>query len=182
MKEKNLFSEQQKFQQPWGWIVIFTMFGVSALFVWGVIRQVVQGHPWGNQPMSNTGLLVCTIFVFLLSVVLTIVLIVAQLETSVSANGISFRFYPIHRSFRIYKWDDIAEALVKKFSPFGIKGGMGIRFTGRTTIYMMTFNAFGNSGLHLVLKSGRRLIIGTQRAKELEHAIEKAKQTINHIK
>jgi len=179
MKEKKLFSEQQKFQQPWGWIVIFTMFGVLALFVWGVIRQVVQGHPWGNQPMSNTALLVCTIFVFLLSVVITIFLVMAKLETSVTANGISFRFYPLHRSFRNYTWDDITEALVKKFSPFGIKGGIGIRFTGRTTIYMMSFNAFGNSGLHLVLKSGSRVIIGTQRAKELEHAIEKAKQTIN---
>ncbi len=63
-KEVVEFYEVQRFRQWWIWLTLILLNGV---FVWGAVRQLVSEKPWGDNPMSDTGLLVFTLSMLLVS-------------------------------------------------------------------------------------------------------------------
>jgi hypothetical protein len=189
MKYKILFSEQQKFSQPWLWIMIILMLGIPGIFIFGVIQQVGRGIPWGNNPLSNTGLVICAVCVTIIIVLSIILFLIVRLETTITEKEIGVRFYPFHRSFRYYKWEDISSASVQKFNPlkyggWGMKSNVGWGFrVGPSGIKLrfphgknMIYNVAGNKVLQLELKDGKKLWIGTQKPLELENIVRKIKQ------
>ncbi|TRX37793.1 hypothetical protein FNW21_11915, partial [Flavobacterium restrictum] len=76
-----LFSERQKFKQPWLWLILI---GINGLFLFGVYRQVISGHQFGTKPMSNTALLIAIGLTFLL----TLLFINFRLDTIIKKDGI----------------------------------------------------------------------------------------------
>lgn len=58
------------------------------------------------------------------------------------------------------------------FRPILDHGGWGIRFRKNLTAYTVS----GNKGVRITLSSGRKIILGSQKATEMESAIQK---TIN---
>ncbi len=44
------FREEQRFRQPWLWLLILFL---VALQWWGFIQQIVLGQPWGNRPAPD---------------------------------------------------------------------------------------------------------------------------------
>jgi hypothetical protein len=85
------------------------------------------------------------------------------LNTEIYTDGIYVRFRPFHSKPRFYPWSEIAHCEVRKYKPLLEYGGWGIRkgFGGTA------FNVRGNMGLQLVIKGGKRVLIGTQKATEL---------------
>ncbi len=85
---------------------------------------------------------------------ITILFIVARLETAMDKEGISVRFFPFHRHFRQYKWEEISHVFIRKYNPLGEYGGWGIRFGigGKKA-----FNVSGNKGIQLTFINGSRL-------------------------
>ncbi len=158
MKSKILFSETQKFKQWWLWVILV---GINGIFLFGVFKQVIGGQQWGNNPMSNSGLLV----IAGLSILLTILFLNFRLETQIKEDGIYVRFFPFHLSFRYYSWDTIAQAYVREYSPIKEYGGWGLRSGafGKGNAY----NVSGNQGLQLEFTNGRKLLIGTNKPQEL---------------
>lgn len=139
---------------------------VNGLFLYTFVVQVVLGQPVGDRPLSNEGL----IAIFGLTAALTWFLASLRLETRITDEAVMFRFVPLHRKWRVHRWEDIRSAEVRRYSPLGEYGGWGIRYGlgGRGKAY----NVSGNQGLQLVLKNGKKILLGTSRPMELSELLK----------
>jgi hypothetical protein len=165
MDKKIVFSETQRFNQGWLWLIFL---GLNAVFMFLLFQQLKGDEGLGAQLMKNVALLVAMGFVFLLS----ILFFNFRLETRIQTDGLYVRFFPFHRSFRHYSWDKIDKNYIRKYSPVREYGGWGIR-TGQKG---EAFNISGNQGLQLEFKDHGRLLIGTNRPEELSAALNKIGQ------
>jgi len=141
------FREAQSFQgNPWfrwgGGITLAVLAGSGGLLV-------IQGAgAVGAAVLGFTGVL---LFLVGRSV----------LVTEVQEAGLRVRLWPLPA--KTYAWTDIASAEVRQYAPLREYGGWGIRFG----FSGMAWNAHGDRGVQLVLTSGRRVMIGSQRSDEL---------------
>lgn len=165
--EEVLFREIQKFQQRWVWIIIIT---VNLFLLYAVYKQIIMGEKWGIKPMGNTGLIITTIT----SLSVAVLFYKARLETIIKKESIYVRFFPLLFSTKEYTWSSLSRCYLRDYSALAEFGGWGWRFSvfGRGTAYTIK----GDKGLQLVLKSGRKLIIGTQKPKEMEEVLQKIGQ------
>lgn len=152
------FKEKQKFTQWWLWLILI---GMVIIPVYGLYKQLVLGEPFGDNPMSNTGLIVF----FLLTFGLMVLFWVMQLKTEIDNKEIRMNFIPFIQ--KKIDWEDVKYA---KIVNYGFVG-WGIRVG---TKYGTVYNAKGNKGLAIVLKDGKSLLIGTQKEAELDEVLAKA--------
>lgn len=143
------------------------MVGLNGLMAYAFVTQVVGGEPFGNKPMSDTGLMLS----MALTVAVSYFLLNLRLDTRVDAQGIEVRFFPIHIQFRRFDWGQLAKCYLRQYSPLREYGGWGIRvgLFGKGKAY----NISGNQGLQLEFANGKKLLIGTNRAKEMEDTLAK---------
>ena len=162
MNSDILYYERQR--APWFWAII--LLPINIPFIYGLIKQLILNKPWGNNPMSDIGLILVSVCVFLLS----ILMITVKLETFITKEGIFVRFFPFLIRCRFYSWDKINQVEIKKYAPLKHYGGWGFRIGMNGSI---AFNMRGNIGLELVLNNGRKVLIGTNNPQEMETAIAK---------
>ena len=86
-----------------------------------------------------------------------------KLETAVRPDGLHARFFPLHLRFRHFPFATIESATARTYKPVREYGGWGLRGWGRNRAWNMS----GNQGVQLVFRDGRRLLLGSQRAREL---------------
>lgn len=157
------FTEIQLFRGR-GAMLIFSLLSVMAgVFIYGGIQQIILGRPFGDKPTPDVVLL-CII---LLNLFLIFLLYRAKLETRISEEGIFFRWTPFIRQFRQYRWDDIEKVDIFKY---GFAG-----YGWRLTPYGTLFSAGGNTGLRIFFKSGKKVILGTQKPEELTRFLRQMK-------
>ena len=152
-----IFKEEQRFTQWWLWLLLG---GVLLIPIYGIVQQFVLKEPFGNNPMSDWGLVLfllgmlafCYFFWWL------------KLQTTITKKEIAINFPPLAKK-RIL-WSEVEHAQIVKYSPLI---GYGLRiWTPHGTVY----NVKGNRGLSLVLKNGKKYMIGTQRHREVEDIIQ----------
>ncbi|THD30965.1 DUF6141 family protein [uncultured Flavobacterium sp.] len=167
MDNEILFTERQRFRQWWLW---FILLGINGLFLFGVIKQVVGGEPYGDKPMSNTGLIIT----MALTVFLTFLFVSFRLETIIRKDGIYVRFFPFHLKFRHYAWETLTKCYVRQYAPIAEYGGWGLRygFMGKGK----ALNVSGNKGLQLEFTDNKKLLIGTNKPNELTEILKKLGQ------
>ena len=170
--DKILFKEEQRFTQWWLWLLLIFSFAVAVLPLWyGLYRQVSTGIPWGDNPTSNTGLMITAILTTLLMVGILVLFSYSRLLLEVREDGIHFRFPPFVRKWRIIHRDEIERYTLGKYNPVGEYGGYGVRRSfGK---YGRAYNVSGNLGLRLFLRNGKVVLFGTQRKQALEYAMQK---------
>ena len=152
------FKEVQKFSQWWLWLIL-TLVGIMP--VYGIYKQLLLGEPFGSKPMSDSGIIVFAIVVFL---VLGLFLIV-RLKTTIDAVGIHMRYFPFFK--KNVQWHEVKKVEVVNY---GFVGGWGIRLW---TSYGTVYNMRGNKGLAIELINGDKFLIGTQKEAELAEIIQK---------
>ncbi len=150
-----LFHEKQRFTQWWLWLLLI----VVSIFIFKPISEALSK----NQPLDSGQ----WVGVIILVVVILLFLLI-QLETKIDGKGIHVRFFPLVPNFKFYPWDEISTSVVRKYSPLLEYGGWGIRF-GRNG---KAYNIKGNKGLQLKFKSGKALLIGTQKPEELQKVLD----------
>ena len=155
---KTEFKEEQKFNQWWLWLILILM-GILPLI--GIYKQLILGEKLGDNPMSDISLLIFSIIMFSL----VGLFLIMKLKTSIDKNGINMYFFPFIK--KSVDWQQIKNVKVVNY---GFVGGWGIRLW---TKYGTVYNIRGNKGLEIVLKSGKKFIIGTQKETELSTIIEK---------
>lgn len=162
------FRETQRFRQPWLWCLIL---GSAGLMFWifghGMVRQLILGQPWGDQPMSDTGLVVTSILTFALSLGLIWLFLTMALDVEVRSDALQIHFKFLRR--RTVDYGDIVRVEAVQYRPVVHYGGWGIR-RGRQG---WAYNVSGNRGVRLDFANGQHLLIGSQRPLELAAAIEK---------
>lgn len=164
MNNQVLFAESQKFKQWWIWLIILS---INLFCFFGVYKQIIEGQPFGNKPMSDTGLVITLIITLLI----TFLLINTHLDTFIKEDGIYVRFFPFHIKFKHYTWDSITKCYIRPCSALREYGGWGLRIGlfGKGKAY----NVSGNKGLQLVFSDHRKLLIGTNKAEQLSETLNK---------
>jgi len=148
------FREEQRFE--WFWTA---MFCVPALIVgYGLVRQVVL-----KQPFISDALLWPA---FAVVVVVAVWFLGLKLESEVRDDGLFIRFVWLWPE-RSIPWDQIRSVETRTYRPIRDFGGYGVRWAARGIVY----HARGNRGVRLVLASGERVLIGSQRPGDLAGAI-----------
>ena len=164
MEIRPLFSEKQYFRQWWLYVLLFS---INGMFVYACITQIGMGITFGDKPMGNTGLIVTTI-VF---TVFTVLFLRQHLATKIDETGIYIKFWPYHRTWRFYAWDDIASCEVKQYKPISEYGGWGLRFGA--------YNVSGNKGMLIKFRQYDNLMIGTQKPEELKQLLKQLNKNYN---
>lgn len=142
MKNGTLFAEKQRFTQWWLWLIMILVVASVFYYEESTLEMVVA--------------LLIPLFLFVLN-----------LETEISQEGISVRFFPFHLKKKFFSWEEIEKINVREYSPLLEYGGWGIR-RGKSG---GAYNVKGNMGLQLVLKNGKKILIGTQKAEELKQIL-----------
>ena len=151
------FKEKQKFTQWWIWLILI---GLAVIAVYGVFQQVLFGIKFGNQPMSNLGIIIFTLFVlgfiyFNWYITLT---------TEITNDGIKMRFVPFVK--KEIKWSELKSVKIVNYGFVGY----GIRLGSK---YGTVYNMKGNKGLAIELNNGKKFVIGTQKEMELKNIVDK---------
>lgn len=162
MKNDLFFSETQKFKQWWLWLLLILV----ALFTgYHLIERLGIGH--SSRKLASPDLSVFVSFFVALSVISLILLI--KLETEIRRDGVYVKFFPFHRKYVHYSWDEISRSYVRKYNAILEFGGWGVRLglfgKGRA------LNVSGNHGLQLEFYDKRKLLIGTQMPDEMTAAL-----------
>lgn len=158
-----VYREVQRFRQWWMWVVVLAI----AAFMWvGFALQIVLGSPFGSKPMPDAMLWV---FTLLFGLGLPAFFLVLRLLTEVSADRLVVGLAPFR--MRAILLADIAEAKAVTYRPLADFGGWGVRWAGSRGV---AYNASGDRGVQLVLRDGRRVLVGSQRPEELVLALRSA--------
>jgi hypothetical protein len=162
------FKEEQRFRQLWLWAIII----LASIIPWiGMIFQVILGHKFGNNP-GPEWLIILMWLVF--GIGLPIFFYSLKLITEVRKDGIYLRYFPFHRKFKIYQYKEIESYMAREYKPIREYGGWGIRYS----LGGMAYNVYGNKGVQLILKSKKKVLVGTQKPEEFYLAIQKASKQI----
>lgn len=151
------FEEYQRFNQWWVWTILI---GVALMPLIAIGSQTFTGKPFGDKPLSNTNLFIVFISLSLLAFLMSRI----QLQTKISSQSIHFYFMPFVK--KTIPWATVATAKVVNY---GFVGGWGIRLW---TSYGTVYNIRGCFWLALTLKNGKKILIGTQKEKDLAVAIK----------
>ncbi len=90
----------------------------------------------------------------------------AKLVTEVRADGLFIDFIWLWPE-RTIAWDQITSVEARTYRPVRDFGGWGVRWAARGIVY----HARGRRGVRLILASGERVLVGSQRPDELALAI-----------
>lgn len=148
------FKEKQRFTQWWLWLILIvtSLIPLYPIFEWFVLDR---------KPEDSILSLVIP-FVFILGI--AVLFASMRLVTEIDAEGIRMHFIPFVS--KTMAWKDIRSIQV---IDYGFVGGWGIRLW---TDYGTVYNTRGNKGMAIVLKDGKKFLIGTQREAELKAIVE----------
>jgi len=150
-KNKALFKESQR-------IPIWMFLSMLAKILATVIISLWWFGSWSTS--HTISILIVLFFMFMASMI--------DLRTRYTKDGIYFQYFPFHQREYFLKWKEVKVAFTREYKPIWEYGGWGLRFGKNGKVY----NLRGNKGLQLKLKSGKALLIGTQKANELKEALK----------
>jgi len=161
-----VFHEVQRFRSRRIWLMVaIPPFGMTLLLVW----QVILGHTWGKQPLSNASVVGWTIFLWLIY----LRLITVRLVTDVNPAELRVAMRGFWRQRRI-ALSDIQTAQIVTYDAARDWGGYGIRNTRRGTAYL----AGGDRGVRLKLVKGATVLIGSARPDDLLAAVNQRRGAV----
>lgn len=151
------FVETQRFRSGW---IYFAIVLVAGVVVWGIVQQVILGVPFGNNPAPDWVVLLMG----LIPIALAWMLLGSKLSTRIDQNGIHYKFSPFINRWKVKNWSEIKDATLITYHPLRDYGGWGLRW-GRKG---KALNVAGNRGLSVQLKNGKKFMLGTQKAEEMQ--------------
>lgn len=170
--ERTYFREEQRFTQYWLWVLLVLVITAVLLPIFAALyAELIEGRSFGENPSSTATLLIMFFMVAGLSSGILVLFWRTKLVTVVNKDGISLRFPPFFSRERKFEADSIAEYYIRQYKPIREYGGWGIRLG--LTGYGRAYNVKGKTGLQLVFKNGKGLLIGTQRSAALMRAMNK---------
>jgi hypothetical protein len=152
MTSKILFTERQRFNQWWLYLILIVT--AIATIIPFVMILVQEGF--------DTSILTLTGVISILVLLMIGCVLILRLETTITNEKLMIQFYPFLK--KEWNWNEIKTAQV---IDYGLVGGWGIRiWTGYGTVY----NVSGSKGLHFKTDS-KEYVIGTQKEEKLRSSI-----------
>lgn len=161
--KKPYFKEEQKFRQPWVWVIILVSAGA---WIYSVITSFIKDN---SEGLSDDALIVLAMGI--IPLVLIYMFFSIKLLTSVDQDGIHYRFTILQRNFKTINPEDIAHYKIRKYNAITEYGGYGIRL-GRGK-RGSAYNVGGNKGMQFEFKSGKKFLLGTHMPDGFKRAVDK---------
>ena len=164
-----VFKEEQLFRQTW----------LIALLIISLIAPIIIvtiDYNKEDSTMSTNKY----VFTILFMILILLPIFFFKLKTRIDEKGIHYQFFPIHFSFKTIQWNEIEKAHVRnydaitEFGGWGFKGGMFWNKKNGKAI-----NVSGDIGIQLKLKTGKKLLIGTQKKEDASRVLKTYLETIN---
>lgn len=173
--EKILFAEEQKRNQWWLWLIMLIALVVStAPSIYGIYSQEVLNKPFGDQPMSTGGLIgTACLSAFIMGFAMFMIF-GSKLKTKVTSDALWVAYSPIIRKWKKISPDDIERFEIRTYRAKREYGGHGMKKRLR---YGRAYTMYGNVGLQLYFKNGKKFLIGTQKKQAFEMAMKKMMQS-----
>jgi hypothetical protein len=159
MKNINVsFKEEQRFDQWW----------MKAILIGTLLLLVYASYVvWNSSDINNNiGAFIFTWVSYIFGLVVIIIAWFWKLTTRIDNYGITVKCPFVHKKVN---WDEIEKLEVLDY---GFVGGWGIRIG---TKYGTAYNTSGSKGMAVVLKNGKKFLIGTQKENDLKKIVEKWK-------
>lgn len=166
-----IFSEEQKFDQWWFRILMVVILIIIVGATLPIIQEISDDRQTTNIVILAVNILTIAVLVFI-GFILT-------LKTRIDSQGIHYGFYPIRKTLKLIPWKDLEQAHVRKYSPLTEYGGWGYRL--KLGSDSKALNVKGNIGIQIVLKTGKKILIGTQKEQEARDIINRYFQKENKI-
>ena len=78
-----------------------------------------------------------------------------------------FKMFPFHWSWQEIAWQDVASSEIRSYKPWSEYGGWGLRRGKSGKAYTIS----GKTGLQLTMKTGEKILIGTNQSDALKKVI-----------
>jgi len=168
MKTNLEFYEEQRLNTWRVWVLV----AVSNLcFSYGIVLLILE-KPFDGKPTSVVALVAAGLLMILISAVL----LRSKLVTAIDSEGVYVRYSPFLKG-RFFGWDEISEACVRKYRALKNFSGTGglifYRIITKEKVYVVS----SRYGLHLKLKNGKKILIGTRQPGEIEELLKKIMST-----
>lgn len=170
--ERLIYREEQPFRQSFiPWIIFAAILFMIGSFGVAFYQQLYLGKPYGDEPMSDNGLIWSSIISFIVMSAVFISILSGRLVTEIWSDGIRYKFPPLIRKMRHIPLTEIVSAEVTKYKPIAEFGGWGWRkrFLTRKT----AFNLSGRIGVRVIMKNGSQIMFGTHQQDEMKRAVDK---------
>jgi hypothetical protein len=166
---KTLFEEKQRYSQWWLWVITVSGAGVVlGIFGTGIFKQLVQGEPWGDKPLSDDMLIIISLLAVTAVISTLLIFFTSVLETIVERDSISYRFTPLIRNWRRIEKESILS--FQKQTALRMTYGISKDLNGDRLI-----NVKGRDCIMFIMHDGKKLLLGTQNALEFLNALNKMK-------
>ncbi|WP_243765964.1 hypothetical protein [Polaribacter cellanae] len=150
-----VFKEEQRFTQTWLIAVMAVSLIVPVIIVFQEYLKDYTKMTTTSFVLTLTGILASALFIFAF-----------KLKTKIDEQGIQYQFFPFHFKFRKIEWKEITSAKVRIYDPIGEYVGWGLKGGSLWNKKKgKCINVSGDIGIQLVLKNGKKLLIGTQKKK-----------------
>ncbi|WP_299103270.1 hypothetical protein [uncultured Winogradskyella sp.] len=163
-----IFNEEQRFNQ--NWLIILILIGT--LIPLGIMAKEYTT----NQSSFSTSDIIMFTSVILVS---ASIIFIFKLDTRIDDNGIHYKFFPSHWSFKVIRWNEIEKVYVRTYSAISEYGDWGLR--GSSLLKSSkgkAINVSGDIGIQLELINGKKLLIGTQKRTEAISVLETYKEKL----
>lgn len=173
MRNVGVYYYEKQREKWWAWVVMIV---VNLLFITGCVIQIGFGRPFGDNPMSDAGIIITTSALLIISSFV----LSGNLLIYINNEGVFVRYSPYHFKYKFYGWENIRQIYVREYHPLREYGGRGIRvarwkITGKTLHLnrSVAYSISGRSGLQIILKNGKMILIGIQQPDELIKVLKK---------
>lgn len=165
-----VFTEKQGFRTRWAWAAVIVF---NAFFLYAIVQQVIFGIPFGSKPAPDMVL----ILLELIPLSITLLMLCIRLSTRFDEEGIQYRFFPFQSKTTRIQWHELQDVYLRTYRSFYEYGGWGIRCGGEKNGDAINTSQSGRTGVQLVFKHGRKLLIGTRYPEKIRPIVESALAT-----
>ena len=163
-----IFKEEQRFTQTW----LIILIAITIL-----IEVAVIAHEYTKEDATMTGSELILVLVFVL--IFSSIIFIFKLKTRIDEKGIHYQFIPFHLSKRTIAWTDLKLAHTRTYDAITEYGGWGMKggFLWRKS-KGVAYNVSGNIGIQLEYKSGKKILIGTQKLNDANAVLKTYQQKL----
>lgn len=158
-----IFKEVQTYRGTWLMFLILILELPMIILVAAVILSSESNSQEAIWIIPALLLLMGTIFMFIMSL---------RLELRIEPDEIKYRFIPFFSKWKSITREEIKEVQVISYSPISDYGGWGLKGNKTTKAYSI----LGDHGLLINHGQKKKIMIGTQKGKELKEFIDHWKE------
>ena len=159
-----LFKETQNFKKFWFWLVL-----LPSTLIPVAIAGVQLYKSWQNQTKEFWLMLPMLVIFLSIMVALSWLMLKMKLIVEIEEDGINYKFPPVITKWKKIPKVEIANYELREYKPISEFGGWGVK-GGK---YKKAYSVSGNIGLEIKLKSGGKVLFGTQKKQAVESAMKK---------